>query len=121
MTILFEYLFKLTPFINYSLAMCDYLHQFFIDFTDEQKIRTVQSLLEKSLSIQDDLKLEGKPSPAMILQMRHSHDGVIHYDAVVPNLTLNMEGLINTSKWNKFFHTNFFKQFVRKVTENYNN
>jgi hypothetical protein len=88
----------MTPFINYSLAMCDYLHQFFIDFTDNTKIRTVQNLLEKSLTIQDNLKLEGRPSPALILQMRHSDEGIIHYNAVIPNLTMNIEHLCENGR-----------------------
>jgi len=78
--------------------MCDYLHQFFIDFTDKSKIRTVQSLLEKSLLLQDDLKFEGVPKPALILQMPHSNDGVIHYDGVIPDLTMQIDHLIGKGR-----------------------
>lgn len=76
--------------------MCDYLHQFFIDFTDKSKIRSVLDLFEKSLQLQDNLKLEDTPSPSLILQMPHSsNDGVIHYDAIIPNLTMVIDHLID--------------------------
>lgn len=98
MTILFEYVFKIPPFITYSYDMCDYIHQFFIDFTDKTKRPSVQQLFERSLSLQDNLKLCGEPSPALLLQMPNSDDGIIHYEAVIPSRTLNIEKLIEPGK-----------------------
>ncbi|ODM96766.1 Ubiquitin carboxyl-terminal hydrolase CYLD, partial [Orchesella cincta] len=94
LTILFEYIFKMPPFISYSYDMCDYIHQFFIDFTDKARKPTVQQLFERSLSLQDNLKLRGDPSPALLLQMPNSEDGIIHYDAVVPSLSLDISQLL---------------------------
>ncbi|CAL8095580.1 unnamed protein product [Orchesella dallaii] len=96
LTILFEYVFKMPPFISYSYDMCDYIHQFFIDFTDKARNPTVQQLFERSLSLQDNLKLRGEPSPALLLQMPNSEDGIIHYDAVVPSLSLDISQLLET-------------------------
>lgn len=78
--------------------MCDYLHQFFIDFMDKSKIRSVIELFEKSLLLQDNLKMEDSPSPALILQMPHSENGIIHYDAVIPNLTMVIDHLMEQGK-----------------------
>jgi len=37
------------------------------------------------------------PNPALILQMPHSENGIIHYEAVVPNLTMSLDKLIEAS------------------------
>lgn len=76
--------------------MCDYLHQFFIDFTDKSRIRSIYDLLDKSLKLQDSLKMEDTPEPALILQMPHSDDGILHYEFVIPNLTMVVDELIDS-------------------------
>lgn len=103
MTILFEYVFKIPPFINYSYDMCDYIHQFFIDFTDKEKKPTVQHLLQQSLALQDNLKLRSEPNPALILQMPNSEDGIIHYEAVLPSVSLNIAQLLEISAGVTFY------------------
>ena len=77
----------------------DYLHQFFIDFTDKLKVRSIKELFEKSLKLQDNLTMDTVPEPGLILQMPHSENGVIHYDAVIPNLTMVIDHLLRQSKY----------------------
>lgn len=118
MTILFEYVFKIPPFINYSYDMCDYIHQFFIDFTDKEKKPTVHHLLQQSLALQDNLKLRSEPNPALILQMPNSDDGIIHYEAVLPSVSLNITPLLENATgtvWHA--HNSNHKYFTSKFLQ----
>jgi len=93
-SILFGRSLKLGKFISYSKGVTDYLHQLVFDPRDLSKSSTVQQLVETSLEHMDNAKFRTLPTPAFILEIPRANDKLIHYEAVVPNLTLVISHLL---------------------------
>lgn len=92
--VLFERALKLGKFISYSNKMTDYLHQLVISPRDLCKSGTLQQLFESSLEIMDNCKLMTTPSPALIIEIPRANDKLVHYEAVIPNLTISLSHLL---------------------------
>lgn len=74
--------------------MTDYLHQLVLNPKDLSKATTLQRLFEASLEQMDDCKLKTIPSPALTIEVPRANDKLVHYEAVIPNLTLNVSHLL---------------------------
>ncbi|OXA57263.1 Ubiquitin carboxyl-terminal hydrolase CYLD [Folsomia candida] len=88
--VLFDRALKVGKFISYSNGMTDYMHQLVLDPRDLCKSGTVQQLLENSLTIMESSKFKTPPSPALIIEIPRNSDKLVHYEAVIPNLTINV-------------------------------
>jgi len=97
--VLFERALKLKKFITYSNFEMDYLHQLVLDPKDLSKSSTIQRMFEKSLESMEGAKLNAVPTPALILEIPRVQDKLQRYQAVIPNLTLNLSHLIENGEF----------------------
>lgn len=97
--VLFERALKLGKFITYSSFETDYLHQLVLDIKDLSKSTTMQRMFEKSLESMDNAKLKSTPTPALILEIPRAKDKLERYEAIIPNLTLNLSHLIENGEF----------------------
>jgi hypothetical protein len=91
--LLFENALNLPAFIHYTNNTTDFMHQIVIRPKDRSKCHDVQFLLETSLEI-NDLKMKDVPLPALMLCMPRCNGRLVYYDAIVPNLSLNITSLV---------------------------
>jgi len=87
-------LFQLNFFLVYDNGVKDYLHQINLGDHNLPPVMTVKQCLEMSLK-DYNFKLQNIPSPAFIIEIPRHHTGIIQSTTIVPNLTLNMDSLLN--------------------------
>lgn len=97
--VLFDRALKVGKFISYSNGMTDYMHQLVLDPRDLCKSGTVQQLLENSLTIMESSKFKTPPSPALIIEIPRNSDKLVHYEAVIPNLTINVSQFLENGEF----------------------
>lgn len=75
----------------------DMMHLMSIDPADPLKIITVQKNVEFSFAFNGNIKMASVPNPALILGMPRSNRELVHYEAVVPNLEIDITTLMKSS------------------------
>lgn len=104
MLIMFDKLFQLKEFITYDSnagipLIKDFMHQINLGDHNLPPTITLQKCLEMSM-VDYNLKFKSTPSPALIIQIPRHHSGVIQSTTIIPNLTLNLDNLLNVTDGN---------------------
>ncbi|CAL8103362.1 unnamed protein product [Orchesella dallaii] len=92
--LLLEDALKEQEFIQYSGGGGDYMHLMSIDIHDSSSAITVQINFETSLQLNGYLKLKTVPNPGLILGLPRSDGKFVNYEAVIPNVELNIQHLM---------------------------
>jgi len=98
--ILMDKTLRLGNFILYSDDSSDFFHQLEINQRDLSRSTTVQNMFEMSLEMMDDMKLKTIPTPGLIIEIPRDKNKLVHYEAVIPTLTLNLAPLIQNGEYN---------------------